>query len=160
MEAWLPWILLVVGLILAAIGTIVPGLPGAIFLVVAAVMHKLLLPAVLSWWTVLILSLLAVLSALVDFLGSYYGAKLGGATRYGLIGAALGGLLGFPFGLPGLVLGPFIGTVAGDLLAKRREITKLVRSGTGAALGFVLSLAARFLLLIAMAVVLLVAVVF
>ena len=43
-----------------------------------------------------------------------------GATKYAIIGAALGTLTGIFFGLPGLLLGPFAGAVAGELVSHGR----------------------------------------
>lgn len=150
----LAWSVLVIGFFLALVGTIVPGLPGAFLIVIAALIHEALRPETYSWIAHALLILFALLSLAVDFLASVWGAKLGGATKSGIIGAALGGLLGLLFGFPGLILGPFVGAILGDLYERRRDIEKLLRSGGGAALGFIFSLIARFILLMLMALVL------
>jgi len=56
----------------------------------------------------------------VDFAASVLGAKRVGASRRALWGAALGALIGLFFSLPGLVLGPFIGAVVGELTVHGR----------------------------------------
>lgn len=160
MTIFLAWLALAGGLLLGAMGTVIPGLPGAAMVVAGALVHKWLLPGVLSWWTVGFLAGLAVISWIVDLMGGVMGARLGGATKAGLIGAAIGGALGLLFGLPGLILGPFFGAIVGDLYAKRTNVLALMRSGSGAALGFLISLVMRILLLIAMAVAILVDIVF
>lgn len=152
----LAWTALGLGLFLGALGTILPGLPGAALIVVGAMIHKWLLPGVLSWWTIGALAVLAILSWIIDIAGGLMGARLGGASRAGLIGAAIGGFVGLAFGLPGLVLGPFVGAIAGDLFAKRRDLAGLLRAGGGAALGFVISLVLRLVILVVMAVTLVV----
>lgn len=151
----LAWGLLVAGFFLAIVGAIVPGLPGAIFIVLGMWGHEYFRPETFTWVAHTLILILALLSWLVDFLAGIWGARLGGATRSGLIGAALGGLAGLPFGFLGLIIGPFVGAVAGDLYAKRRDVVQLLRSGGGAALGFVFSLVARFVLLFLMAMVIL-----
>lgn len=148
------WLVLALGYLLALAGTIIPGLPGALFIVLAVLLHKFLLPEIYSWWAISILIVLAVLSWVVDFLAGIWGARLGGATRSGLWGAALGGLLGLPFGFVGLIMGPFFGAIIGDLYERRRDLVQLLRSGGGAALGFMISLVARFFLLFVMGLVL------
>ncbi len=153
------WLILIVGFGLAGLGTIVPGLPGSVFVVLAVIAHKYLRPEVFSWWTVGIVIVLAVISWVVDFLGGIWGAKLGGATKSGLIGAAIGGAIGIVFGLPGLILGPFLGAICGDIYAKRTDYIQLFKSGMGAATGFVIALIARFALLLAQALVVVVAIV-
>jgi len=153
------WAILILGFLLAGMGTVIPGLPGSIFVVIAVVAHKYLRPDVFSWWTVGFVAVLAILSSIVDIMGGIWGAKLGGATRSGLIGAAIGGLIGFTFGIPGLILGPFLGAICGDIYAKRRNYMELLRSGAGAATGFLISLIARFALLLAQALVVIIALV-
>lgn len=74
----------------------------------------------IGFWTLLALALLTGLSILADLLSSILGAQRVGASRLALIGATLGALIGLFFGLPGVVLGPFIGAFAGELLHSRR----------------------------------------
>jgi uncharacterized protein len=66
---------------------------------------------------VLALAALAALAQLLDFLASALGAKRMGASRRAVVGAVLGTVVGLFFGLPGLLLGPFVGAVAGELSA-------------------------------------------
>ena len=155
----LAWIILIAGFILASVGTIIPGLPGSVFIVLGVIVHKLILPQLYSWWVVVAIAVIAIFSWIVDFVASAMGAKFGGATKYGLIGAAVGGLFGLFLGLPGLILGPFLGAITGDLYGKRTSVAQLMKSGTGAAAGFILSLIARFVLLLAMTIIMVVAIV-
>lgn len=144
------WLILALSFVVAALGTVLPGLPGAVFVVVGVIIHKLIIPDVFSWLTVGILCFLAAASWLVDFLAGLAGAKLGGATKYGLIGASLGSLVFFIIGFPGLIVGPFFGAILGDLYAKRRDLMELFKSGLGAAMGFFISVFARLIILIIM----------
>lgn len=145
------WLLLALSFWAALVGAFVPGMPGAAFVVVALGVHKWLLPEVYPWW-VLGLSLgLALLSWLADWLATALGAKLGGAGRWGVLGAVVGGLVGLAYGPPGMVLGSFVGAMAGDFALRRRELAGLLRAGTGAALGVLLSLALRLGILMLLA---------
>lgn len=148
------WTLLAFGFLLALLGTFLPGLPGALFVVLALLVHKWLLPEVYPWWSVLLIIGLALLSWLADVLATTLGAKWGGASKWGMLGALLGGLLCLPFGLPGLLLGPFIGAVVGDFIAHKKEWQALLKAGTGAALGVFLALVLRLCLLGLMATIL------
>lgn len=150
------WTALCVGFLLAAIGSIIPGLPGALFVVIGAAIHKWLLPGLLSTWGLGLLAGLALLAWLSDLLATTLGARWGGASRWGMLGAACGGFVGLFFGPPGLLLGPFVGAIAGDLYAHRTELKKLLRSGAGAALGVLLALLMRLVILAIMLVVVLV----
>ena len=152
--------LLIISFIIAGIGTLLPGLPGSMLISICIMIHKWLLPDFFNWWIVGIVAALGLASWLVDFVSGVWGAKLGGATRAGLIGAAIGGVVGIGFGLPGLILGPFLGAIVGDLIAKRRDIAQLLKSGAGAAFGFFVSLILRFVILIAQAFVVVLALIF
>jgi uncharacterized protein len=100
-----------------------------------------------SVWTIVLLGVLTLVSLAVDFFASLLGAKRAGASRKALWGAAIGTFAGLFFGIPGLLLGPFIGAVAGELLGGRewREASK-VGFGTwlGIAVGTALKLGLAF----------------
>jgi uncharacterized protein YqgC (DUF456 family) len=66
-----------------------------------------------------------------------------------VIGAALGTLLGLFFGLPGLLLGPFVGALAGELVAGG-TLRKATGVGVGAWLGFLVGAIAKLAICFAM----------
>ena len=77
----------------------------------------------------------ALLGILFEYLLPVIGAKRYHASRYGLIGAALGLLLGpFIFGPAGIFAGPLLGAISGEYLAGRQE--QSLRSGFGVFIGF------------------------
>src|SRR5881394_796831 len=80
------------------------------------------------------LVLLTILSYVFDFLGSYFGAKYFGATKWGAFGAILGALIGLFFGILGLFVGPVVGAIAGEFIAGKRMIDA-GRAGWGSLLG-------------------------
>lgn len=127
-------VLVIVGLA----GTVLPLLPGAAF-----VFLGLLLAAWADGFarvgamTLAILGLLAVLALAADFLASALGARKMGASPRAILGATLGAIAGIFFGIPGLVLGPFIGAVAGELSANR-QLLHAGRAGLGTWLGLLL----------------------
>jgi hypothetical protein len=53
----------------------------------------------------------------VDLLAGALGARRVAASRSAVAGALLGTVIGMFFGLPGLLLGPFFGALAGELAA-------------------------------------------
>jgi uncharacterized protein YqgC (DUF456 family) len=136
-------------LILAGIaGTILPALPG-----VPLVFAGMLLAA---WandfqevpvWVIVLLGAMTLVSLAVDFFASLLGAKRAGASKKALWGAALGTVVGMFLGIPGLLLGPFVGAVAGEMIGGRewREASK-IGFGTwlGIAVGTALKLALAF----------------
>jgi len=76
---------------------------------------------------------------LVDYVLPSVFAKKFRCSRWGVFGCFLGSIVGLFFLPLGLVLGPFIGTVAGELIAGK-EIAASLRGGVGALTGFVMCL--------------------
>lgn len=99
-------------------GTVLPALPGipmifgGIWLVAAVGDYQQL-----GLWWLLSIGALGALGVIVDFVAASLGAKRVGASRRALWGASLGTVAGMFFGIPGLLLGPFIGALVGELTA-------------------------------------------
>ncbi len=140
---WLLAFVLVAG---GLLGLFVPALPGAplIFagLVLAAWAEDFRYAGL---WTIVALALLAVLSFAADFWAALFGAKKFGASRRAGAGALIGLAAGMFIGFPGLVFGPFIGAVAGELTV-RKDLRQAARAGIGATLGLALGAALKLAL--------------
>jgi uncharacterized protein len=67
-----------------------------------------------TWWLVII-GALGAFGVLMDFVSASLGAKRVGASRLALWGAGLGTVVGMFFGLVGLIVGPFLGALVGEL---------------------------------------------
>jgi len=135
---------LAVALILAGIaGTVLPALPGP-FLVLGGLL-------LFAWadgfvhvggTAIVIATLLILMTAGVDVVAGAIGARRFGASPRAVGGAILGTLAGLFFGLPGLLLGPFVGAVIGELTA-RRDVVHAGRAGVGAWIGLMVGMAAK-----------------
>jgi uncharacterized protein YqgC (DUF456 family) len=135
---------LTAGLILIGlVGCIVPLLPGTTLILAAMILHKLLLPAQVSWWVIGVIALFWLFSVLADILGILLGTRLFGGSKWGMTGAGGGALAGMFFSLPALLLGTFLGAVAAEKLVAKKSHGASLRSGVGAATGFLLSTVAR-----------------
>jgi uncharacterized protein YqgC (DUF456 family) len=144
-----PVILQVIAAVLVIVGlagTVLPLLPG-----IAFVFGGLLLAAWADDFqrvgalTLTILGFLTALAIAADLVASALGAKRMGASPRAIVGATLGAIVGLFFGLPGLVLGPFIGAVAGELSANR-QLLHAGRAGLGTWLGLLLGSIAKLTL--------------
>jgi uncharacterized protein len=133
--AWLGWLLSLLLLGVGFLGVWLPAIPGLPLMALGAFVHKLLVPGVLSWWTVAIFALVAALGFVFDFAATAVTSRRAGATKAGVWGAVLGGLVGLFFGLPGLLLGPVVGAALGELVLSRRSPGEAVKAGVGAGLG-------------------------
>ncbi len=124
--------------LIGIVGTVLPAMPGPVF-----VLGGLLLAAwaegwvYLSGWGIGLLVGLTALTFGVDFAATALGAKKLGASPRAALGAALGTLAGLFFGPIGLILGPFVGAVIGELTL-HRDVEQAGRAGFGAWVGFVL----------------------
>ena len=95
-----------------------------------------------SGWTLAVIGVVAALSYTVDFVAAALGAKRVGASPRAVIGAGLGTLLGIPFGLPGVFLGPLVGAVLGEL-SVHRQWKRAAGVGIAAWIGFLIGTAVK-----------------
>ncbi|HEY7001226.1 MAG TPA: DUF456 family protein [Candidatus Udaeobacter sp.] len=130
------WSMAVILFAIGLIGTVLPVFPGTIIILAGALLHRMMLgPAKsIGWTTIAILVVLTLTAYALDFLSGYFGARYFGATKWGMFGALLGAIIGIFFGVPGLFVGPVIGTVAGEFIAGKRTID-VGRAGWGSLLG-------------------------
>jgi len=144
------WILALILVLGGLAGLIFPALPGAPLLfagLVAASWAEDFAYAGIK--TLTVLGIMAALTYAVDFLASAFGAKHFGASRLAIIGATLGAIVGLFFGIPGILLGPFIGAVLGELF-NRPNLRAAGMAGIGATVGLALGIAAKLSLAFAM----------
>jgi uncharacterized protein len=145
------WIVATLLVVVGIAGTVLPALPG-----VTLVFAGLVVGAWaddferVGWLTLSLLGVLTLASLVIDFAATAMGAKRVGATRYAIIGAALGTIAGIFFGIPGLLLGPFVGAVAGEMLSHgewRRATSAGVGTWVGLLFGTLAKLALAFTML-------------
>jgi len=137
------WVVVVLLVVAGLAGTVLPALPG-----IPLVMAGLFLGAWVGNFesvgltTLLILTLLTVFAQVVDFLASAFGVRYAGAGARAFWGATLGAIVGIFFGIPGLVLGPFVGAVLGEI-SSGAGWRQSSRAGMGAWLGIVFATAIK-----------------
>jgi uncharacterized protein YqgC (DUF456 family) len=144
------WVLAVLLVLVGMAGTILPALPGAplVFLgmVLAAWADGF---QKVGWFPLTILGTLTVLTLVVDFAATSLGAKRVGASWLAVAGAAVGTIVGLFFSLPGLILGPFVGAVLGEYLARRNR-DQALKAGIGTWIGIMLGTAGKLALIFMM----------
>jgi len=121
--------------ILGIVTVPLPGVPGAAIA---------FLGVVLVAWTddfsrigssaLLWLGGVALVASLIDNVTGALGARYGGASRWGVIGALVGALAGLPFGLPGVLLGPLVGATVLEFV-KNPELSGAAAAGVGTLVG-------------------------
>ncbi|EDY85171.1 conserved hypothetical protein [Verrucomicrobiia bacterium DG1235] len=136
------------------VGVVIPVIPGAIVMLVGALVFNFLTPGWLNWWSIGGLAVLMILDRVADFAGTAAGTRMFGGTKWGIFGAVVGGLVGLFFGPLGLILGPVAGAILFELVWAKRHPREAARSGVGAGVGFGLSMLGRLVIcLIMMAVI-------
>lgn len=137
------WVLTATLMFVGVVGVVLPLLPGTTLILIAAVIHKLILPDDLSWLVIGFIALFWALSILADIAGVILGTKWFGGSKWGMAGASGGALVGVFFSLPALILGTILGAMAAEKLVAKKTDQQALRSGFGAATGFVISTVAR-----------------
>ncbi|QIL20470.1 DUF456 domain-containing protein [Thermomonas sp. HDW16] len=135
-------------ILIGLVGTVLPALPGLPLVFVGML--------VAAWsdgfnhvpiWVLVLLGLLTLLSLAIDFWATALGAKRVGASRKAVVGAMLGTLGGVFLGPVGVVLGPFVGALTGELLHRRSldkaHLGDAAKIGVGTWLGILLGVALK-----------------
>jgi uncharacterized protein len=141
--SFLLWIVAVLLVLVGLIGIVLPALPGTVL-----IFAGLWLAAWADGFnhvgavTIVLLAVLAAATYLVDVVAMALGMQRFGASRRAMAGAALGALVGLFLGLPGLIIGPFVGAVIGEL-TEHRDLARAGRAGVMAWIGFVIGMAVK-----------------
>jgi uncharacterized protein YqgC (DUF456 family) len=143
---------IIVGLLFAVgiVGSILPWLPGPLFILAGAVLWAFATDfQTLGWGRLAILGALTALSVVLGFVAGALGARRYGASRWGIVGALAGALVGIFFGPVGLIFGCVAGAVVAELL-RGADLAGSVRSGLGALVGMLAGLLADLVVAITM----------
>ena len=149
-QALLLWIISVILTITGLAGQLLPVVPGAPLLFLGLLFG--------AWaedfryigvWTLLLLAGMASLTYVVEFAASVLGVKKYGGSSRAMAGAVLGGVVGLLFGIPGILLGPFLGAVAAEL-SLQRSLDQAGRAGFGTVVGLAIGVAGKLAIGIAM----------
>ncbi len=145
------WLLTSCLLLVGMIGSVVPLLPGPFLIFIAGILHTLLLPQNgMSWQGIVLLSFWLVLAYVVDMAAGALGARWFGASRWGIAGVFVGGIVGLFFAPLGFILGPLLGGLAFELTFAKKEMAPAVKSTWGTLLGTGVGLVLRLGISLAM----------
>lgn len=124
-------------------GTVLPALPGMPLIFAGA-----LLAAWIDGFTrigpvaLVVLGALAVVGTVIDYVAAAASARRAGASKQGIVGAAVGTLLGVFTGLWGLLFMPLAGAAIGEFIA-HRDMLRAGKVGLVAWLGLLIAGAAK-----------------
>jgi uncharacterized protein YqgC (DUF456 family) len=140
------WLVAVVCIAAGVAGTIFPALPGSPLIFIGVLLGAWANDfTLLGWPTIGITGVLAIVAIGVDFVATALGAKKVGASGSALLGATVGTFAGLPFSIPGIIFGPFLGAIVGELWAQRKKADywHISKVGLGTWLGLLVGTVAK-----------------
>ena len=141
-------------LLLGLIGCVVPVLPGVPLSYVGLLLLHWTERVQFSWQFLVIWAVITIVIQVLDFVIPAWGTKKFGGSKWGAWGTTIGLLVGLFMGPLGIVAGPFVGAVVGELLYFNRHpqhtatssattptipqsnFNRALRAGFGSFLGF------------------------
>lgn len=135
MEIGLMVIALIAGII-GLIGVIVPVLPGTLLSFGGLVCAYFVDGSTITTTQLVVCGVISVVVILLDYVLPGYFTKLFGGTKSGITGATIGTFVGFLFGVPGIILGPFAGAVIGEMVGSKASFDHAIKIGLGSMLSF------------------------
>lgn len=128
-------------LIVGAVGTIAPVLPG-LPVSWGAILGLKFIPSTqddISWTVVVVLGVVTAVITILDNALPIWGTKRMGGNKKVVWGATVGLIFGFFMGPLGIIFGPFVGALIGGLLSKT-QFTSAFKQATGAFVGYIAGL--------------------
>jgi hypothetical protein len=144
------WVLAAALIAVGIAGVVLPALPGIVLVYAGIVLGAWIDDfARVSAPTVVVLGVLAVAGFAIDYVATVMSARRAGASRQGLIGAALGTVAGVFTGLIGIVFLPLAGAAIGEYLA-HRDTLRAGRIGIATWIGLLVGTVAKLAIVFTM----------
>ncbi|MBO7316829.1 MAG: DUF456 domain-containing protein [Paludibacteraceae bacterium] len=129
-------------LIIGLLGSVLPVLPGIPLSYVGLLLLHFSSYADFSTTFLLLWLVVVVVLQVLDYYLPIWGTKKWGGTKWGMWGSTIGLLFGFFLGPLGVIFGPFVGAVVGELI-NGAETSKALKSGFGSFVGFLVGTIAK-----------------
>lgn len=128
-------ILAAVFLFVGMLGCILPMLPGPPLAYAGMLLLHLTDKVQFTTGQLLVWLLVVVATVVLDYVTPLLGSKYSGGSKWGERGCIIGTVVGLFFAPWGIIIGPFVGAVVGELLGDK-ELLQALKSGFGSFLGF------------------------
>ncbi len=128
------FIIMIVGII----GSVIPVLPGPLSSWLGLFIFSNISKVEVSNNLLFITLIVALIIFILDYILPIYTSKKFGASKYGIIGATVGTVIGLFFPPLGIVFGSIIGAISGEMLLNK-NIKKSINAATGVFLGLLVS---------------------
>lgn len=121
-------------MLIGIIGCIIPGLPGTPIAYLGLWIAQATARVDFSWQSLLIWGVVTVVVSVLDYAVPAWGTKQFGGTKWGVWGSTIGVFVGLAFGAIGVILGPLVGAIIGELLSGK-ELANALKAGWGSFVG-------------------------
>lgn len=123
--------------VVGIIGAVVPIIPGTILSFAGLVLAFCTENSSISQGTLWLWGAISLVVIILDYILPGYFSKIFGGSRAGITGATIGVLLGaVVMGPIGIIMGPFVGAVVGEMINERKSLDKAIIVGFGSLLSF------------------------
>lgn len=137
------WVLAFALIAVGLIGTVMPALPGPplvlLGILLAAWIDRF---AKISGLVCAIVSVLALAAIAIDWIAGALGARRVGASKWAVVGATVGAILGVLSGFWGLLFMPLAGAAIGEFIA-RQDLLRAGQVGLATWIGMLLGTVAK-----------------
>lgn len=131
--------------IIAFVGIFFPVIPSVLFIFAGFLVYGFFVSfEPFNWFFWVVQGMFTLLLFFADYAANVFGIKKYGGSKAAVWGSTIG-LIAGPFILPfaGILLGPFIGAIAAELLIHRKGFADSVKIGFGSVVGFIGGAAAK-----------------
>ncbi len=136
----LAFILIVLGIL----GSILPVLPGVPVSYVGILLLHFTEKVQFSTQFLIFWLVMVILVQVLDYLVPIWGTKKFGGSKRGIWGCAIGMVVGLFFGPWGIILGPFLGAIVGEL-SGGKQTQSAIKAGFGSFVGFLLGVISKLI---------------
>lgn len=142
-------ILVLIGILLmigGIVGSFLPVLPGPLTSWCGLLVLYLTETIEMNYWVLGITLAIAIGIYVLDYIIPAMGTKRFGGSKYGIIGTTIGLIIGLIFFPPfGIIIGPFLGALAGELLYDSKDSSRALKAAFGSFIGFLTSTFIKFI---------------
>lgn len=135
----------IICLVIGLLGCILPMLPGPPLAYVGLLLLHATEYAQFSSTQLWSCLFAVVVVQILDYITPILGSKYSGGTKWGNWGCVIGTIMGMFFLPLGIIIGPLIGAIAGELLGGR-GLSQAMKAGLGSLVGFLLGTVVKLLL--------------
>lgn len=133
-------------MIVGIFGSFLPVLPGLSSCWVGLLLLYLTTAIKINYWVLGITFVIMIVITILDYVIPAQGTKRFGGSSYGVWGTNIGLIIGIIAPIPfGVIIGPFVGALAGELLFDTKDHRRALKAATGSLLGFLASGFVNFL---------------